>query len=181
MNTKRDTMSNYDEFNVDEVGRTRYVLGHGTSDEQFIGWPDDHRPLRGYFKSVQETLVLLRAKFLSQGGVAQVALVDGIWLNWIYCAMDVDRLNRETGLLRREIADVRSQLAAMGEVFADFGALLESGEVDEQRVGKALQVMGAALMKNAVDPVMSSGAALVRRPTRDFIDTSAKRNTKDET
>jgi hypothetical protein len=153
-----------DEFNVDEPTRTRYVLGHGTSDEQSINWPDTHRPLRNYFASVQETLILLRNTFASRGQLPQVAMVDGIWLNWVYSAMDVQRLNAETQALRDEVAEVRSQLAAMGEAFTDIGAMFETADVET--IGRALQAMGEGLLKN-------SKRALARVPKPDVYETTA--------
>jgi hypothetical protein len=156
-----------DDFNVDEPTRTRYVLGHGTSDEQSINWPDTHRPLRNYFASVQETLILLRNTFASRGQLPQVAMVDGIWLTWVYCAMDVQRLNAETQALRDEVDAVRSQLAAMGEVFADLGMTLQSGTPQPASIGRVLQAMGEALLQK------NSKRALARVPKPDVYETTA--------
>ncbi len=145
--------TNYDEFSVDEPGRTNYVLGHGTNDEQHIGWPDTHRPLRNYFAATQESLVLLRNTFIKQGMMRNIALIDGIWLTWIYSAMDVQRLNAECDALRYEVSDLYAQLAAMGEVFADIGSMIEANAVDTEKIGRTLQAMGEALLQSARRPL----------------------------
>jgi hypothetical protein len=153
-----------DEFNVDDPTRTRYAHGVGTDDEQSINWPDTHRPLRNYFAATQESLIFLRNTFIKQGMMRNVSLIDGIWLNWVYSAMDVQRLDAETQALRDEVAEVRSQLAAMGEAFTDIGAMFETADVET--IGRALQTLGEGLLKD-------SKRALARVPKPDVYETTA--------
>lgn len=170
-------MSHHDtpnEFMIDEVGRRHYVLGRGTDDEQYIGWPDTHRPLRNYFTSVQETLQLLRNTFASRGQLPQVAIVDGIWLNWVYCAMDVERLDAEIEATRAEIREVRWQLCGMGEVLGEIGVMLESGTFEAEKVGRALRTMGDALVKGGDKNGQTGLQKLKDVPTSGLVDAYAK-------
>jgi len=163
-----------DEFMVDEVGRYHYVLGRGTPDEQFIGWPETHRPLRNYFKTVQESLQWIRNTFITRGQMQQVSIIDGIWLNWVYCAMDVERLEKEIETTRTELREIRWQLCGMGEVLGDIGVMLESGTFEAEKVGRALRTMGDALIKGGDTSGETGLQKLQDVPTSHLIDAFAK-------